>query len=253
LIITFLGTGTSQGVPVIGCNCVVCTSNDPADNRLRSSVHILADDISIVVDTGPDFRQQMLREDIKELDAVLFTHHHKDHIAGMDDIRSFNFLQRKAIPVYANTLTADQLTVEFAYVFEPNGYGGGPKIQLNEINANPFFIQGIKIDPIPVLHDKLPVLGYRLGNFTYITDANFIDEETFVKIAGTEVLVLNALQKREHPSHFTLEEALLQIERIRPKRAYLTHISHNMGLHKEINRDLPGNVQLAYDGLKLTL
>lgn len=253
MTITFLGTGTSQGVPVIGCDCGVCTSSDPADNRLRSSVHILVEDKSIVIDTGPDFRQQMLREKIRFLDAVLFTHPHKDHIAGMDDIRSFNFLLKKAIPVYANKITREQLINEFPYVFEPNGYGGAPRILLNEISDEPFYIEGLQIIPVRVLHDKLAVLGYRIGNFAYITDANFISEASLEKIYGTKILVLNALQKNPHPSHFNLDQALNEIERIKPEKAFLTHISHNMGLHASVSKKLPDNVYLAFDGLKLNL
>lgn len=253
MIITFLGTGTSQGVPVIGCNCKVCTSKNPADNRLRTSVHILYDRKSIVIDTGPDFRQQMLREKISFLDAVLFTHHHKDHIAGMDDIRSFNFLLKKAIPVYANKITKDQLINEFSYVFVPNGYGGAPKILLNEITSDPFFFEDMKITPIEVYHDKLLVYGYRIGDFTYITDANYIRDEEYNKFKGTKILVINALRKQTHPSHFTMDEALVQIKKINPDQAYLTHISHNMGLHDEVSQDLPDNVYLAFDGLKLNL
>jgi phosphoribosyl 1,2-cyclic phosphate phosphodiesterase len=253
LIITFLGTGTSQGVPVIGCKCKVCTSNNPADNRLRTSAHILCEEKSIVIDTGPDFRQQMLREKISALDAVLFTHHHKDHVAGMDDIRSFNFLLKKAIPVFANKATKDQLINEFSYVFEPNGYGGAPRILLNQISNNPFYFEDILIRPVEVYHDKLLVYGYQIGGFTYITDANHIPEEEYEKIYGSKILVINALHRQAHPSHFTLDEALEQIQKINPGQAYLTHISHNMGLHEEVSRNLPDNVHLAFDGLKLNL
>jgi len=253
LIVTFLGTGTSQGVPVIGCDCQVCRSLNPADNRLRSSVHISVDDKSIVIDTGPDFRQQMLRQKIRFLDAVLFTHHHKDHIAGMDDIRSFNFLLKKAIPVFANEITKEQLINEFSYVFEPNGYGGAPRILLHEIQKEPFYFEDLKIIPVEVYHDKLPVFGYRIGDFSYITDANFISDDALAKVYGSRALVLNALQKKSHPSHFTLTQALEQIDRINPEKAYLTHISHNMGLHDAVSKDLPDNVYLAYDGLKLNL
>jgi phosphoribosyl 1,2-cyclic phosphate phosphodiesterase len=214
-------------------------------------VHILAGGLSIVIDTGPDFRQQMLRENIKELDAVLFTHHHKDHVAGMDDIRSYNFLLRKSIPVYANHTTKEQLVKEFEYVFEPNGYGGGPKVLINEIDGAPFYIEDLKITPIEVMHDKLLVYGYKIGEFTYITDANQISDIELDKIRGSKFLVLNALQQDPHPSHFTLNEALEQIQKINPGKAYLTHISHNMGLHKDVSELLPDNVHLAYDGLKM--
>jgi phosphoribosyl 1,2-cyclic phosphate phosphodiesterase len=216
-------------------------------------VHILHTGKSIVIDTGPDFRQQMLREKINFLDAVLFTHHHKDHIAGMDDIRSFNFLLKKAIPVFANKITQDQLINEFSYVFEPNGYGGAPRIILNEITSDPFYIEDMKVMPIEVSHDKLLVYGYRIGDFTYITDANFISDEAYSMIYGSKILVINALQKQPHPSHFTLDEALEQIKKINPGQAYLTHISHNMGLHDEVSKNLPDNVYLAFDGLKLNL
>lgn len=253
MIVTFLGTGTSQGVPVIGCNCEVCSSTDPADNRLRSSVHILANELSIVIDTGPDFRQQMLREKIKVLDAVLFTHHHKDHVAGMDDIRSYNFMSRKAIPVFANHTTKEQLVKEFEYVFEPNGYGGGPKVLIQEINGTPFHFGNLEITPIEVFHDELQVFGYKIGDFTYITDANYISDKEVEKIYGSRILILNALQRNPHPSHFTLDEALKHIEKINPGEAYLTHISHKMGLHKEVTSLLPSNVHLAYDGLKLKI
>jgi phosphoribosyl 1,2-cyclic phosphate phosphodiesterase len=253
LIISFLGTGTSQGVPVIGCNCQVCTSTNPADNRLRSSVHVLVKDKSIVIDTGPDFRQQMLREKINILDAVLFTHQHKDHIAGMDDIRSFNFLLKKAIPVYANHLTIEQLINEFPYVFEPDGYGGSPRIILNEITDDPFYFEDLKIIPVRVYHDQLAVYGYRIGDFTYITDANFIGEEAYKKIYGSKILVINGLQKQSHPSHFTLKQALAQIKKINPEKAYLTHMSHKMGLHDDVSKELPKDVYLASDGLKLEL
>jgi len=206
-----------------------------------------------VIDTGPDFRQQMLREKIRFLDAVLFTHPHKDHIAGMDDIRSFNFLLKKAIPVYANGITKEQLINEFSYVFDPNGYGGAPRIHMHEIFKEPFYFEDLKIIPVEVYHDKLPVLGYRIMDFCYITDANFISDQALEKMYGSRILVLNALQKRPHPSHFTLDQALEQIDRINPEKAYLTHISHNLGLHAVVSKDLPDNVFLAYDGLKLNL
>ena len=253
MIITFLGTGTSQGVPVIGCDCKVCSSLNPADNRLRSSVHLNTHGKSIVIDTGPDFRQQMLREKIRHLDAVLFTHQHKDHIAGMDDIRSFNFLLKKAIPVYANASTKEQLMNEFSYVFEPNGYGGGPRINLNEIGPEPFSFGDLPITPIEVYHDRIPVLGYRIEDFSYITDANYIPDKSISLIRGSRILVLNALQHDPHPSHFTLRQAIEQIERINPEKAFLTHISHNLGLHAEVSALLPDNVFLAYDGLKINI
>ncbi len=253
MIVTFLGTGTSQGIPVIGCDCAVCTSQDPRDNRLRTSVHIQVDGTSLVIDTGPDFRQQMLREKIKKIDAILFTHHHKDHVAGLDDIRSFYFRQKNEIPVFANTQTVNRLQVEFPYVFKPGSYGGAPRIHINEIDQEAFTFGNIKIQPIKVKHDKLSVLGFRIGNFTYLTDANFIDEKAVSLILGSEILVINALQKEKHPSHFTLAEALEEIRKLKPATAYLTHMSHHMGLHETVSKELPKNVFLAYDGLKINV
>jgi phosphoribosyl 1,2-cyclic phosphate phosphodiesterase len=253
LIITFLGTGTSQGVPVIGCDCRVCKSVNPKDNRLRTSVHLHVDDLSLVVDTGPDFRQQILREEIKRLDAILFTHQHKDHVAGMDDVRSFYFRQKKEIPVYANAATIEQLKNEFPYVFNPGDYKGIPKLKIIEILDEKFDIARTTIRPFEVIHYNIGVLGYRVGDFTYITDANKIPENAAKVIEGTKILVINALQKEYHPSHFTYEQALSEIRRFRPEKAYITHISHRMGLHDEVEKELPANVFLAYDGLKLSL
>lgn len=251
--ITFLGTGTSQGVPVIGCQCPVCTSLDFRDKRLRTSIHIEIAGKSIVVDTGPDFRQQMLREHITRLDAVIFTHAHRDHTAGLDDVRAYNFMQQMDMPVYGTHPTLDQLRVEYAYAFHPNAYPGLPRITLNEIDENPFSINGTSILPLPVMHLKLPVLGFRFENFSYITDANFISDSTVDKLRGTEVLVLNALQREWHVSHFNLEEALKMIEIIAPKQTYLTHISHKLGMHSMVEKELPSNVSLAFDGLRLQM
>jgi phosphoribosyl 1,2-cyclic phosphate phosphodiesterase len=238
LKITFLGTGTSQGVPVIGCRCPVCTSLDFRDKRLRTSIHLDIDGKSIVVDTGPDFRQQMLREHISRLDAVIFTHAHRDHTAGLDDVRAYNFMQQMDMPVYGTLPTIEQLRVEYAYAFHPNAYPGLPRITLNEINDNPFSINGTSIVPLPVMHLKLPVLGFRFGNFSYITDANYISDQTLDRLRGTEVLVLNALQRESHVSHFNLEEALAMVKMIAPKKTYLTHISHKLGIHDCSEKDL---------------
>lgn len=251
--VIFLGTGTSQGVPVIGCECDVCSSIDFRDKRLRSSIFVEYQGIHLVIDTGPDFRQQMLRERIKQLDAVLFTHSHKDHTAGMDDIRSYNFLQRKDMPVYGARDVLDQLQKEFSYIFAANKYPGIPRVALNEITKDPFQINGETITPIEVMHFKMPVLGFRFGDFTYITDAKSISEKEKEKIKGSKIIVLNALQKEEHLSHFTLKEALALMEELNPEKGYLTHISHKLGTHAEVSKELPENVEIAWDGLQLAL
>jgi phosphoribosyl 1,2-cyclic phosphate phosphodiesterase len=253
LKITFLGTGTSQGVPVIGCSCDVCRSLDFRDKRLRSSVHIAVEGHSFVVDTGPDFRQQMLRENIPRLDAIIYTHEHKDHTAGMDDIRPFNFRQKKNIPLYGTPPVLRQLQQEFSYVFAANKYPGAPGVDTHEIGNEPFHVNGVLFRPIQVYHHKLPVLGYRVGDFTYITDANQIPDEELDKIRGSRVLVLNALQLHPHISHFTLEEALEIVAELQPEKAYFTHISHRLGLHTQIESKLPENVFLSYDGLQIVL
>ena len=249
--ITFLGSGTSQGVPVIGCTCEVCTSLDFRDKRLRSSIHVELSRQSFVVDTGPDFRQQMLRERVKRIDAVLFTHAHRDHTAGLDDVRAYNFMQKMDMPVYGTQPVLDQLRIEFAYAFMKDTYPGIPRLLFHLIDDGPFSVNGVDVLPLPVMHLKMPVHGFRFGNFSYITDANFIPEETFEKLKGTEILVLNALQREPHISHFNLVEALQVIEKIRAKKTYLTHISHKLGTHAEVSRELPANVMLAYDGLQL--
>ncbi len=251
--ITFLGTGTSQGVPVIGCTCEVCRSLDYRDKRLRVSVHIEIGDTSLVIDTGPDFRQQMLRERISKLDAVLLTHSHKDHIAGLDDVRAFNFLQKQGMPIYGTPKTLEQVKIEFYYAFETQKYPGTPVLNLQELDDGEFEINGIKILPLPVQHLHMPVLGFRIGDFSYITDANFIPEETYSKLKGTKLLVLNALQKEKHQSHFNLEEALVQTKIINAEQTYFTHISHKMGLHQSASKEMPDSIMLAHDGLIVTL
>ena len=252
MIVTFLGTGTSQGVPVIGCPCPVCQSLDFRNKRFRASIHLEVLGQSIVIDTGPDFRMQMLREGIKKLDAVLFTHEHKDHTAGLDDIRPFNYYQQADIPIFGRLAVLEQLQREYAYIFNEKRYPGVPQVDCVEIDHNPFQIKGVDITPIPVLHYKLPVLGFRIGNFSYITDANHIPEESFALLEGTEILVLNALQKEAHISHFTLDQAIEQALRIGAKKTYFTHISHRLGLHDEVEKELPEGMFLAYDGLKLS-
>jgi len=251
LIITFLGTGTSQGVPVIGCPCTVCQSLDFRDQRFRTSIQIAVQGQSFVVDTGPDFRMQMLREGIKKLDAVLFTHEHKDHTAGLDDIRPFNFYQKADIPIFGRKTVLEQLQREYAYIFNDKKYPGVPQVACVEIDQHPFQINGIAITPIPVLHYKLPVLGFRVGDFSYITDANQIPEESYALLEGTEILVLNALQKEPHIAHFTLDQAIEQALRIGAKKTYFTHISHRLGKHVAVEKELPEGIFLAYDGLKL--
>ncbi len=251
--ITFLGTGTSQGVPVIGCECAVCRSLDFRDKRFRTSIHLEVDGISLVVDTGPDFRMQMLRAGIKKLDAVLFTHEHKDHTAGLDDIRPFNFLQQQDMPVFGRKQVLDQIRREFSYIFSDKRYPGVPQVECVEIDENPFHVNGLTITPIPVLHYKLPVLGFRIGDFSYITDANYISDQSVKLLEGTEILVLNALQKDAHISHFTLDEAIREAQKIGAKMTYFTHISHRLGRHEQVDSELPQGMALAYDGLELSL
>jgi phosphoribosyl 1,2-cyclic phosphate phosphodiesterase len=253
LKVTFLGTGTSQGVPVIACNCEVCTSVDFRDKRLRTSIHIEADGNNLIIDAGPDFRQQVLRERIHRLDAVLFTHQHKDHTAGLDDIRAYNFRQNQHIPVFGRQTVLDQLVAEYAYIFSETKYPGIPLITLHEIENKPFEIGGTEIIPVEVLHYKLPVYGFRIKDFTYITDAKTIAPAELEKIKGSKVIVLNALQKTEHISHFTLQEAIGLLEILQPEKAYLTHISHKMGRHAEVERELPGFIKIAYDGLQIKM
>ena len=251
--ITFLGTGTSQGVPVIACDCAVCRSTDFHDKRLRTSVWIQVQGKSFVIDSGPDFRQQMLRANVRELDAIIFTHQHKDHTAGLDDARAFNHRQGKDIPLYGRQEVLDQIQVEFAYAFSEMRYPGVPHFELHPIQNKPFDVQGVQFTPIEVLHYKLAVYGYRIGDFTYITDTNYISEIEQEKIAGTKVLVLDTLQKEPHLSHFTLSQALELIKKLNVPAAYLIHISHRLGLHAEVEKELPKNVHLAYDGLVLEL
>lgn len=251
--ITFLGTGTSQGIPVIACSCQVCKSMHPYDKRLRCSLLIEHQGKNIVIDTGPDFRQQMLRENVKHLEAVIFTHEHKDHIAGLDDVRAFNFQSKEAMDIYSTKRVQDALKKEFHYAFSEEKYPGTPVLKLIEIENKIFHIGNLKFEPIEVLHYKLPVLGFRFNDFTYITDAKIISDNEKEKIKGTKYLVLNALRKSEHISHFNLEQALELIEEIKPEKAYLTHISHLMGEHDEVEATLPDNVQIAYDGLKINL
>ncbi len=251
--VTFLGTGTSQGVPVIACKCETCQSEDKRDKRLRSSIMIELDDKTIVIDTGPDFRQQMLREKVEDITAILFTHEHKDHIAGLDDIRAFNYIHKRAMEIYADARVEKALRREYAYVFAEDKYPGIPEMNVHIINNQQFYLDDLMITPIRLMHYKLPIFGFRIKDFTYITDTNYIAPEEKEKIKGTKVLVVNALRKKKHISHFNLEEALALIKEIKPERAYLTHISHLMGRQADVEKELPENVFFAYDGLKLEL
>ncbi len=238
---------------MIACGCEVCTSADPKDNRLRSSILVQSAKTTLVVDTGPDFRYQMLRENVKEIDAVIFTHPHKDHLAGLDDIRAFNFFMKKPIDVFADSLTEEAVRRDFYYAFSDTKYPGIPELNLNTITLEPFVVGDIPVIPILVWHLKMPVLGFRFGKFTYITDANRIDETEKAKIRGSEVLVLNALRKKSHVSHFTLAEAVAMSQELQVKSAYFTHISHQLGLHHAIEKELPAGIHLAYDGLILEI
>jgi phosphoribosyl 1,2-cyclic phosphate phosphodiesterase len=250
LKITFLGTGTSTGIPMIACECEVCTSTDKKDKRLRSSILVQSSsNTSFVIDTTPDFRYQMLRKNVKHLDAVLFTHPHKDHIAGLDDVRAFNFFQEQAMQIYANQMTIDALMREFAYAFADKKYPGVPNLELNTIALEPFPIGDINVIPIEVWHMKMPVFGYRFGDFTYITDANRIEESEKKKIRGSKFLVVNALRKEKHISHYNLEEAIELVHELEIPTAYFTHISHQLGKHEEIEKRLPEGIHLGYDGL----
>lgn len=247
--ITFLGTGTSQGVPVIACDCSICQSPDQHDKRLRTSVLLETNETSIVIDAGPDFRQQMLKEQVKKLDAIILTHEHKDHIAGLDDVRAFNYKSQDAIDIWSEDRVQKVIRKDYSYVFSEYQYPGIPKMRLITIPEDGFNVQEVKITPIRVFHYKLPVYGFRIGNFAYITDANYIPEESKEKLYGVKYLVINALRKEKHISHFSLREAIDFVREISPKKAFITHISHQMGLYNEVTRELPKEIILAYDGL----
>ena len=253
LKVTFLGTGTSQGVPVIACDCPVCKSIDPRDKRLRTSVLLEWQNRRIVIDSGPDFRQQMLREEVLSLDAIVFTHDHKDHIAGLDEVRAFNYINRWRAQVYCSEDVEISLRREFHYAFSEVKYPGIPEIDIHRINDEPLNIIGLNFIPIKVWHYNLPVYGYRIGNFTYVTDANRIEDSELEKIRGSEVFVLNALRHEAHPSHFTLMEAIAVAESTCAKKTYFTHISHQLGCHVEVEGNLPAGMALAYDGLTIEI
>jgi phosphoribosyl 1,2-cyclic phosphate phosphodiesterase len=246
-----LGTGTSSGVPMIACGCEVCTSDDAKDNRLRSSIMVQSSNTTIIVDATPDFRFQMLREKVKKIDGLLITHPHKDHIAGIDDTRAFQFFNKRATDVFANKMSLEGVKKEIPYAFQQLAYPGVPKINLHEITLEPFAIGDIPIVPILVWHHKMPVYGFRFGKFTYITDANAIDQTEQCKITGSEIIVLNALRRETHISHFSLKEAIALVQKLNIPTAYFTHISHQLGLDKEVNKILPQGMFLAFDGMQL--
>lgn len=251
--VTFLGTGTSIGVPVITCDCPVCISPDPRDKRFRTSVMIEVNQWTFVIDCGPDFRIQMLRENVTNLDAVIFTHEHRDHIAGLDDVRAFNYVLNKKIDIYGSKQVLDAVEAGFPYIFAESRYFGAPQLIMHYIDENPFFIHDIEFIPIRVLHEKLPVTGFRIGDFTYITDASNISKKEKEKLRGSKVIVLNALRNSKHVSHFSVQEAVDILTEFKPEAAYLTHLSHFVGLHEEVNSRLPDFIKLAHDGLVLTI
>ncbi len=251
--VTFLGTGTSQGVPIIACECEVCRSLDSRDKRLRTSILVESDEAKLVIDSGPDFRQQLLRQHLKTLDAVVFTHEHKDHIAGLDEVKAFNYFNKMRMPVYATERVQGAIKREFAYIFSEEKYPGIPEVDLFTVTDEPFTIKDITLTPINVLHYRLPVKCYRIRDFTYITDANFISEEEKQKIKGSKIIVVNALRREPHVSHFTFQQAIELMEELKPEKAYFTHISHQLGLHETVSKELPSFIELAYDGLQIEI
>lgn len=249
--LTFLGTGTSQGVPVIACRCNVCRSSDERDTRLRTSALLQIDTTNILFDIGPDFRQQMLRHRVDHLDAILITHAHRDHVGGLDDIRSFNYVQHSKMNLYLNAEAKTALLRDYKYIFDYHQYPGLPEAELHEVGESPFLAAGETVIPIRAMHKDLPILGFRIRNFAYITDANYIAPSEMEKLKGVDVMVINALRKEKHFSHYSLPEALEVISQVKPREAYLTHISHELGLHAVVERELPAGVHLAYDNLTL--
>ncbi len=253
LEIIILGSGTSQGVPVVGCSCFVCASKNSCDKRLRTSILIRNKENTIVIDAGPDFRQQMLREKVGKLDAVVVTHNHKDHTGGLDDVRAFNWIQKKPMDIYARDSVLKAIKKDYSYAFDENRYPGVPAINLHEIDGRPFTIGTMKLIPIDAMHHQMPVYGFRINDFSYLTDANYIEEAELNKMKDSKVVILNALRKEKHISHFNLEEAISIIQYLGPERAYITHISHQMGLYKDIRKELPDNIFLACDGDKIII
>lgn len=251
-IVTITGTGTSQGVPVISCDCAVCRSGDQKDKRLRSSAYISFETGAVMIDIGPDFRIQCLSNNIDQLDGVFITHEHMDHVNGLDDIRPFNYLQKKIMPIYAEERVLEDIRKRYSYIFEPVAYTGLPLIDLRPLEpGSPVIMSGMEIIPLRVMHGQLPILGFRFGNFAYVTDAKYFDTETIESLRDAETVVINALHHREHHSHLNLSEALAFIEEHQLKNVYLTHISHQMGLQEEVSKTLPEGVQLAYDGQRI--
>jgi phosphoribosyl 1,2-cyclic phosphate phosphodiesterase len=253
LKVTFLGTGTSIGVPVITCDCPVCISSDFRDKRMRTSAMIEVNGRTFVIDCGPDFRQQMLQQRVMNLDAVIFTHEHRDHIAGLDDVRAFNYVLNKKIDIYGTPAVMEAIRIEFPYIFSASRYFGAPQLNTHLIDDQPFSIMGVEFIPILVTHEKLPVTGFRVGDFTYITDASYISETELEKVKGSRVVVLNALRNSRHVSHFSVGEAVEILKKLSPESGYLTHLSHFVGLHEEVNKKLPDFIQLAYDGLTVEI
>lgn len=252
MTVTFLGTGTSTGIPLIGCYCDVCTSDDPRDDRTRCSVYVEIAGHRIVIDTGPDFRSQMLREGFDDVDAVLYTHPHKDHLAGLDDIRPINYLKEKSVDIFANRRTIDRMHQEFPYIFD-GSYAGPPLIHIVEIENENFYVGDVEVTPIEARHGGDDVLGFRIEDFTYLTDANYISEEELEKASGSKVFVINALRREKHYSHFSLDEALAIIRKVGAHRSYLIHMSHFMGRHADLEAELPEHIHLSYDGLRITV
>ncbi|MEG1553492.1 MAG: MBL fold metallo-hydrolase [Rikenellaceae bacterium] len=245
--IIFLGSGTSQGIPMIGCRCSVCTSNDSRDKRLRSALFIEYKGVKFVIDTGPDFRYQMLRENITDIDAILFTHSHKDHIAGLDDVRAYNYILKRGIDIYAEKHTLDVIKSEFHYAFDEIRYPGVPEIIAHTIDTTPFYIKGVKIIPLRGIHYKMPVLGFRIGDVSYITDMNHIDVSEIEKMKGSKILIIDALRRERHISHFTLNEAIEISKQVAAPKTYLTHISHQLGLYQDLIKELPSGIEPSYD------
>ena len=254
--LTFLGTGTSQGVPVIACGCAVCQSQDKRDRHLRTSALVETDEgKNILIDIGPDFREQMLREKVSHLDSILITHAHRDHVGGLDDIRSFNYVQNKKMDLYCNRVARTAIERDYHYIFAPHEFPGLPEAVIHELTGDEpsFRVGSVEVVPVKAMHKDMPVLGYRIGRLGYVTDANRIEPEELDKLKGVEVLVINALRKKKHFSHFCLPEALEVIETLSPRQAFITHVSHEMGLYADVSKELPPYVQIAYDGLKVEI